>query len=131
MSMISRSLWIATLLLCLPTMTAAAYACSFKGQPVVTAVKKKVGVFLPSGKWVKDLDSSEIAADARVLDCNEDLGIVKIRIGGSEQWVDRLALNIRPAGMQECISRPVSRAADLTEPVTSGVGESCVPKGAK
>lgn len=131
MTVTSRSLWIATLLLCLPAMPAAAGACSFKGQPVAGVAKKKIGVFQPSGKWVKDLASSDIAADARVLDCNEELGIVKILIGGSEQWVDRLALNIRPAGMQECMSRPVSRASDLTEPVSSGVGESCVPKGTK
>lgn len=130
MNVTSKPLWVAAMLSlsCLP---ADALACALKGQPIAGAVKKKVGVFQPSGKWVKDVDSSEIAADARVLDCNEELGIVKIRIGGSEQWVDRLALNIRPAGMQECMSRPVSRASDLAEPVTSGVGESCVPKGAK
>lgn len=130
MSFTPRTLWIAVLL-SLPVLPAAAWGCAFKGQPVAPAVKKKVGVFQPSGKWLKDLDSSEIAPNATVLDCNEELGIVKIRIGGSDQWVDRLALNIRPAGMQECVSRPVSRASDLTEPVTSGVGESCVPKGAK
>lgn len=130
MSATSRALWI-TALLSLPIVPAAAGDCAFKGRPVVGVAGKKIGVFLASGKWLKDLDSSEIAPGARVLDCNEELGIVKIWIGGSEQWVDRLALNLRPAGMQECVSRPVSRASDLTEPVTSGVGESCVPQGAK
>lgn len=130
MTMMSKSLWIAVLL-CLPALPATAGDCAFKGQPVASTVKKKVGVFLPAGKWVKDVDSSEIAPNATVLDCNEQLGIVKIRIGGSDQWVDRLALNIRPAGMQECMSRSVSRPADLTAPVSSGVGESCTPKGQK
>lgn len=130
MNISSSALWIAALL-CMPALPAAAADCAFKGQPIAGIVKKKIGVFLPAGKWVKDLDSSEIAADATVLDCNEELGIVKIRIGGSEQWVDRLALNIRPAGMQDCMSRAVSRPADLNEPVSSGVGESCVPKDRK
>ncbi len=130
MNLMSKALWIAVAL-SLPVMPAAAGDCAFKGQSVTPVAKKKVGVFQPGGKWVKDLDSSDIAAGALVLDCNEELGIVKIRIAGSEQWVDRLALNIRPAGMQECMSRPSSRAADLTEPVTSGVGQSCVPKSPK
>lgn len=130
MNLMSRALWIAVAL-SLTAMPAAAGDCAFKGQSVTAVLGKKIGVFQPSGKWVKDLDTSAIAANALVLDCNEELGIVKIRIGGSEQWVDRLALNIRRAGMQECMSRPVSRAPDLTEPVTSGAGESCEPKGTK
>ncbi len=130
MNLASKLPWIAVLL-SLPVLPAAAEGCASRGQPVTVAAKKKVAVFQPSGKWLKDLDSSEIAPNATVLDCNEELGIVKILIGGSEQWVDRLALNIRPARLPDCVVRPASRASDLTEPVTSGVGESCVPAAAK
>ncbi len=115
-------------MLCGLAMNAAADAkCLFEGQPIVGIVKKKIGVFQPDGKWLKDVDSSAIAADATVRDCNEELGIVKIMIEGKEQWVDRLALNIRPARAGDCVARAPSRPSDLTEPVTSGAGESCTP----
>ncbi len=124
-----KYLWQAMTITMLLGLTAqgAAAKCAYEGRPVVGTVKKKVGVFQADGKWLKDVDSSAIAADATVRDCNEELGIVKIVIEGKEQWVDRLAVNIRPGRTQECVARAPSRPADLTEPVTSGVGEACTP----
>ncbi len=125
-----RSIAIA-LLLCLPVAPAFASDCAYKGRPISGVLKKKIGVFQAGGKWLKDLDSSEIAPGATVLDCNEELGIVKVTIAGAAQWVDRLALNIRPPGPKECLTRSVSRPADLTAPVSSGVGDSCISQDSK
>ncbi|MFO1206365.1 MAG: hypothetical protein U1E63_11670 [Burkholderiales bacterium] len=106
---------------------AASARCAFAGQPVATVLKKKVAVFQADGKWLKDVDAATIAPGATVRDCNEELGLVKVVVEGREQWVDRLALNIRPAKGPECIARAASRESDVTAPVSSGVNESCVP----
>jgi len=63
-----------------------------------------------------------------VLACNEELGLVKILLDGKENWVDRLAISIRPAGGGACVTKSPSRAADRTEPVSSGIGENCMPE---
>ncbi|MCC6172117.1 MAG: hypothetical protein IT481_08815 [Gammaproteobacteria bacterium] len=100
------------------------------GAPVAAVLKKKVGVFRADGKFLKDVDAGSIAPGAVVLDCNEELGIVKLRIDGLEQWADRLSLDIPASGRKpDCIARAVSRDSDVTAPVSSGVGESCAPGG--
>jgi len=125
----STGLAIALLLGPLLTSTAAA-ACAYLGAPVAAVLKKKVGVFRADGKFLKDVDAGSIAPGAVVLDCNEELGIVKLRIDGLEQWADRLSLDIPASGRKpDCIARAVSRDSDVTAPVSSGVGESCAPGG--
>ena len=124
----STGLAIALLLGPLLTSTAAA-ECAYLGAPVAAVLKKKVGVFRADGKFLKDVDAGAIAAGATVLDCNEELGIVKLRVEGVEQWVDRLALDIPTGRKATCIARAASRESDVTAPVSSGVGESCESGG--
>lgn len=100
--------------------------CAYAGKPVGGALKKKIAVFQADGKWLKDADAAALAAGAKVLDCNESLGLVKVEIEGKAQWVDRLALDIRNPRGPDCVARAASRPADVTEPVTSGVSENCV-----
>jgi hypothetical protein len=102
-------------------------ACPFLGQPV-KATKDKVAVFAANGKFERDAPSTDLAADARVLACNEDLGLVKVRLAGAESWVDRLAVSIRPTAGVTCVAKAPTRAADRTEPVSSGIGENCKPE---
>ena len=102
-------------------------ACPFLGQPV-KATRDKVAVFSADGKFLRDAPGTAVAADARVLACNEELGLVKIRLAGEDSWVDRLAVSIRPAGGGTCISKAPTRPADRTEPVSSGIGENCTPE---
>ena len=102
-------------------------ACPFLGQPV-KLTKKTIAVFTAAGKFLRDAQDKEVAADARVLACNEELGLVKILLDGKENWVDRLAVSIRPAGGGTCVTKSPTRAADRTEPVSSGIGENCVPE---
>jgi hypothetical protein len=104
---------------------AAARDCPYKNQPVSQVVKKNVGVFTSAGKWLRDVAGVDITTGTLVLDCNEDLGIVKIKLGSETAWVDRLALNLKPAGAHECIAKPVTRTNGQTEPVSSGIGEGC------
>jgi len=102
-------------------------ACPYLGQPV-KLTKKTIAVFTAAGKFLRDAQDKEVAADSRVLACNEELGLVKILLDGKENWVDRLAISIRPAGGGACVTKSPSRAADRTEPVSSGIGENCVPE---
>ncbi len=41
-------------------------------------------------RWVIELGGLTAMDGATVLDCNEELGIVKLRVEDVEQWVDRL-----------------------------------------
>ena len=107
----------------------AAAKCAYQNAPVAAVVAKKVGVFSAAGKFLKDVEASAIVAGTTVLDCNEELGIVKLRVEGIEQWVDRLALDIRTGRKPACIARAASRESDVTAPVSSGVGESCQSGG--
>lgn len=117
-------------LLACPLLPATASAkCAYQSAPVAAVLKKKVGVFRADGKFLKDVDAGAIAAGATVLDCNEELGIVKLRVEGVEQWVDRLALDIPTGRKATCIARAASRESDVTAPVSSGVGESCESGG--
>jgi len=102
-------------------------ACPYLGRPV-KVTKDKVAVFAANGKFLRDASGKEVAADARVLACNEELGLVKIRLAGEDSWVDRLAVSIRPAAGGSCIAKAPSRAGDRTEPVSSGIGENCTPE---
>ena len=102
-------------------------ACPYLGQPV-SVTKEKLAVFAANGKFLHDAQRKDVAADAKVLACNEELGLVKILLAGEEQWVDRLAVSIRPAGGGICVSKAPTRPADRTEPVSSGIGENCTPE---
>lgn len=125
--------WVSGMVLALlacPLLPATATAkCAYQGAPVAAVLKKKVGVFRADGKFLKDVDAGAIVAGATVLDCNEELGIVKLRVEDVEQWVDRLALDIRTGRKATCIARAASREPDVTAPVSSGVGESCESGG--
>ena len=96
MNLASKLPWIAVLL-SLPVLPAAAEGCASRGQPVTVAAQEE-GRGVPAQRQVAEGPRQQRdRAECDLLDCNEELGIVKIRIGGSEQWVDRLALNVRPA----------------------------------
>ncbi len=99
-------------------------------KPVGAAGKsagKKIGLFDASGKFLETVPASDIDADAVVERCNENLGLVQIKVSGKLQWVDRLDVNIRLPENAPCVVEANRQRPDHVEPVSSGAGEHCEP----
>ena len=90
----------------------------YQNAPVAAVVAKKVGVFSAAGKFLKDVEASAIVAGTTVLDCNEELGIVKLR--SRDRAVGRSPGAGHPHRSQ---SRRASRAPPRASPTTDGAGE--------
>lgn len=126
--MIRTTVTLVFLLTCLMiALPANASDCKIKNRPIIGALKARVGVFDANGKFAREVDSKTVDAGAVVLDCNEQLGLVLVKIAGRAEWVDRLDLNIRAAEAAPCLTAPARQRPDHTEPVSSGIGEHCEP----
>lgn len=116
--------------------SAAAFAqCNVKPTRV-EAAGETVGVFDASGKFQNELPKTALTAAATVLDCNEDLGLIEVDLGGGNpKWLDRGDLRLTfPQGAAPkptCVGAASTRASDHTEAAVSGIDPnsttSCVP----
>jgi hypothetical protein len=121
--------------LALGAMAHAAHAdCSVK--PVkVEALGDTVGIFDRDGKFLSEMPKSALGPDLTVLDCNEDLGLVEVSLGGESKWLDRGELRLTFAEGatpgKVCVMAASTRASDHTEAAVAGVdpdeGKACVP----
>jgi hypothetical protein len=105
------------------------------GAPTLAGARAKVGLYAESGKFEREVEGSTLVADAAVLDCNEDLGLVKVRLkDGKEAWVDRAEVTLKLAkgdAPRPCVAGAAARRHDTVEPVVAGLGgDDCVPKPA-
>jgi hypothetical protein len=119
---------------CVALASTAHADCSVK--PVkVEALGDTVGLFDKDGKFVSELPKSVLTAGTTVLDCNEDLGLIEVSVGGEPKWLDRGELRLTfaegAAPAKVCVVAASTRAADHTEAAVAGVdpdeGKACVP----
>jgi hypothetical protein len=93
----------------------------------VAGMKTPIGIFSADGKFLREEPRSAIDRDAKVLECNAALNLVKIKVSGVPVWVDRLDLSLRVAAAAPCVIDPNRKRDDHTEPVSAGSGDHCTP----
>lgn len=127
--MIARSVAVALLFL---SAAPALADCGASPPKLVGAARDKVGVYSASGKFERELEKAALLEGAPVLDCNEDLGLVKVKLReGAEAWVDKAEVKLAHAAGEPprpCVTAAATRPHDKMEPVVSGFGgKDCDP----
>ena len=124
-----------TIVLTLLALAATAQAradCKPSAPKLVGAARDRVGLYSESGKFEREVEKAALVEGAAVLDCNEDLGLVKVKLReGAEAWVDKAEVKLAHAAGDQarpCVVSAANRPHDKMEPVVSGFGgKDCDP----
>jgi hypothetical protein len=110
--------------------------CRDKDITVTQVIPASVAVYGPDGKYATDMPATTIGTGAPVVDCDEDYGLMEVKLAtGQTVWLDRADLKLRigeeEQSRQVCVQAASNRPTDKVVAAVSGIKgkkpTDCVP----